>query len=74
MERMQKVWLESFINDEMLLISSRCKQLALHLQILLEIWQQHKKLLEHQKRDVHNNEEALISKAHKSKKSKPRRP
>jgi peroxin-19 len=56
-ERMQKVSFECLVCCGFLLISSRCKQLDHHRQTLLEIWRQRKKLLEHLKRAVRNNEQ-----------------
>jgi len=59
-ERMQKVcllFLQYFYYGFILTVY-RCKQLALHQQILWETWQRHKKLSERLKRAVlHNNEE-----------------
>lgn len=60
-ERMQKVRCISPISIGFVLIIYRCKQLDLHLQIWLEIWQQHKKLLGRDlKKGVLHNEESPI--------------
>jgi peroxin-19 len=60
-ERMQKVCFEVLFRFGAMLMCYRCKQLALHPQILWEIWQLRKKRSEHLKKAVHNNKELLIS-------------
>jgi peroxin-19 len=57
-ERMQKVCFVQLNYCGFVLIYYRCKQRAHHRQILLGIWQQHKKRLEHLKRVAHSNEKA----------------
>jgi len=59
-ERMQKVGLNMVISRRILLIGFRCKLLDHHLQIWLEIWLRRKKLLEHLKKVVQRNEDAMI--------------
>lgn len=53
-ERMQKVCV--YVGGDWLVLTRhRCKQLVRHHLILLEIWQQRRKHLEHRKRAAHNN-------------------
>ena len=69
-ERMQKVSFSHFIRCGILLKFYRCKQLDRHPQTLLEIWPLRKRLLEHQKRVVRNNEQdstLSIDQAHNNK-------